>query len=138
MTGVDVAAIRARADAATEGPWVLFRPDSAYTEVWVPRDNATLNLRNGQIEKRDAEFIAHARTDVPALLDRLAEAERQRDDALALCASFDPTSGSGRARAFVGDLRALLSATPTAETVPPRVAGIGGPQNPAQGRGSAE
>ena len=48
MTDLDLDAIEARADAATDGPWV--------------------------VKLLDAEFIAHARTDVPALVAALREA----------------------------------------------------------------
>jgi hypothetical protein len=78
-------AIRARAEAATPGPWdwygygetgrTLYLDNSPYhdlnvlktTDDWPPTD-------------ADAEFIAHARSDVPALLDALdaAEAEIER------------------------------------------------------------
>jgi hypothetical protein len=61
----DLAAIRARAEAATEGPWGS--PDTALAFIsnrsgpimWAGREYATVE---------DAEFIAHARTDIPALL----------------------------------------------------------------------
>jgi hypothetical protein len=45
--------IRTRADAATSGPW----------GVWTSMDNAA--------------FIAHARSDIPYLLDRLAASEQE-------------------------------------------------------------
>lgn len=65
----DYDAIKARAGAATEGPWDVFgqggghnyRPgigsggDIIVAEMWDDRDN-------------DAEFIAHARQDIPTLL----------------------------------------------------------------------
>ena len=68
---LDLNAIKARANAATEGPWGVkdarvFGDDGrtqvctlSGTRAWLP----------------DAEFIAHARTDVPALV---AEVERLR------------------------------------------------------------
>jgi hypothetical protein len=40
---------------------------------------------------------------------QVADLRERVDRALALCAAFDPTSGSGRARAFVSDLRHALS-----------------------------
>jgi hypothetical protein len=52
----------------------------------------------------DAEFIAALRNAAPQLLAASRAVERVR----ALCESFDPTSGSGRARAFVNDLRAAI------------------------------
>jgi hypothetical protein len=67
---VDLAAIKARADAATEGPWA-------------PDRNGVHNQRGECValtyhanKHADAEFIAHARADVPALF---AEVERLRE-----------------------------------------------------------
>jgi hypothetical protein len=85
---LDLDAIEARAEAATEGPWqydgMPLREDAEYGHIvtgggtpgsmrehqicWV---GETLNLRAPE----DAEFIAHARADVPALL---AEVRRLR------------------------------------------------------------
>ena len=88
VTSVDVAAIRARCEAATPGPWraclgsgtYLMRGISAEREMgavaiadcrpdWEPRDTPRTDHRP------DMEFIAAARTDVPALLDALAATE---------------------------------------------------------------
>lgn len=80
---VDVAAIQARADAATPGPWTT-RADGAdgfytaddYYDI-DGADDATVAYGGafedggphvGACSRVDAEFIAHARTDVPALL----------------------------------------------------------------------
>lgn len=58
MSVLDVKAIRARCDAATAGPWI-----------------AHLNGRVSGPEfsalSRDPDFIAHARTDLPACLDEI-------------------------------------------------------------------
>lgn len=95
---VDLEAIRARADAATPGPWRLGGP-AMTSEVWADRDSAgwdafyvaqttrRLNPATDQSEA-DAEFIAAARADVPALLaevtrltTELAEARKLLSDA---------------------------------------------------------
>lgn len=81
---LDHDAIRARADAATEGPWYRDSTTDAngsnYTEnvtrnswdvAMCPGGDALLEARRAQAAK-DADFIAHARTDVPALLDENA------------------------------------------------------------------
>jgi hypothetical protein len=75
----DLAAIAARANAATPGPWCTdnteiyqgseYRADA----FWV---GETCRV-DGPDAPADAEFIAHARTDVPALLARVAELEAQ-------------------------------------------------------------
>jgi hypothetical protein len=92
MTPEQLAAIKARAEAATPGPWVpefsdiylqkygpeycwesgyfvLRSPEGAVVDYWANQaDDSGLLL-----ERPDAEFIANARQDVPALL---AEVER--------------------------------------------------------------
>ena len=79
---LDLAAILARADAATPGPWVVSFPEihslglgGHPTEVvW------QMPFEGGGVEREaDATFIAAARTDVPALVDAL----RVRDAELA-------------------------------------------------------
>jgi len=104
VTGLDLAAIKARADAATPGPWDIWRDLDAqgfYTvgeasgvipegEVWVDGEhNPTAHV----YVIADAEFIAHARTDVPALLARIAEleAERRGYERALLDAAKEPT-----------------------------------------------
>ncbi len=72
---MDVTAIRARAQAATAGPWRRHGAD-----VWADNDGGALfSGRDGSAEvrrqaDRDAEFVAHAREDVLMLLEAL---ERQ-------------------------------------------------------------
>jgi hypothetical protein len=77
---LDLAAIRARADAATPGPWraVDTRVSvdlhdhvvaGSYTEIQPSRDGALVD------EHYDCDFIATARTDVPALVARVVALE---------------------------------------------------------------
>ncbi len=82
MTDLD--AIRARAEAATEGPWHI-NPDNG-THIIRTR-NGDLAAQAGWTEPREqglrnAAFIAHAREDIPALLalidEQQAEIERLR------------------------------------------------------------
>ena len=74
-------AIRSRCEVATLGPWELLRvkTDGANGD-WFLLDEET---RLAIIEKSDANavFIAHARQDIPALLDAL-EAMTRRAEAL--------------------------------------------------------
>lgn len=106
MTPETEAQIRARVDAATEGPWVVFDMDEAekrrgeplnepgqgwyfvWSEPRLPYYGAVLepyreneaaigsacidDSEGGAREQADATFIAHARTDVPLLLDEVA------------------------------------------------------------------
>jgi hypothetical protein len=87
VVGLDTTGIRARAAAATEGPWELWTGCSwrrfgsaptgrAVCEPVTQRDGQPdLYFPNGGQDGPDATFIAHARTDIPALL---AEVRRLR------------------------------------------------------------
>jgi len=78
MSEIDLAAIRARSDAATPGPWRAFHHATEAEVSYVGADgHAVAEVRH----VADAEFIAHARTDVPALLARIAELEADLSDA---------------------------------------------------------
>jgi hypothetical protein len=92
---LDLEVIKARAGAATSGPWRVVCDDSERpTTVWQECTSADHpvaedpgrqyvfdDCRDGELHaepffrEADAEFVAHARTDVPALL---AEVERLR------------------------------------------------------------
>lgn len=99
---LDIAAIRARADAATPGPWHAetdcFDPDNPEIEACVT--NITEDLADHDVlftsttgmnvghrenwataeasrEMRDARFMATARTDVPALCDEVDRLRRE-------------------------------------------------------------
>ena len=101
--------IEARANAATEGPW--YRYGTWPYEVYAPREPdggpyvASVTGDNGRNES-NADFIAHARTDVPYLigqvrwlLDELsaAVADNEKKDA-ALRELFDKVAEMGRAQ----------------------------------------
>ncbi|NDO78254.1 hypothetical protein GKZ75_08460 [Kocuria indica] len=72
MTREQLDAIRERADSATEGRWAW--QEDAVLLAW-DGEEASWVLDHGAAFPEDAEFIAHAREDVPALL---AEVERLR------------------------------------------------------------
>lgn len=82
MTDEQLAAIRARCEAATEGPWTVRQygsPTLGGGEFISGYGVVGPFQRGEQFDSRaDAAFIAHARTDIPALL---AEVERLRGDA---------------------------------------------------------
>ena len=77
MTAADrLNEIEARANAATEGPWEAYRPNPAYRIYEIcsttPQGlDETLAEVSGYNASDDADFIAHARTDVPALMAAL-------------------------------------------------------------------
>jgi hypothetical protein len=67
---LDLQAIRKRAEAATEGPWEV--AGGHRDRVYAKRECLSIAY---DLFEEDAEFIAHAITDVPALI---AEVERLR------------------------------------------------------------
>ena len=81
MGAVDIDAIKARCEAATPGPWYAERggefDDPYYSIPSVCRDRYGDNSLMVGSDKATADFIAAARTDVPALV---AEVERLRDE----------------------------------------------------------
>jgi hypothetical protein len=95
MTDERIAAISARSGAATAGPWTEHGRDVDHDKMVAggrnPGDACGLACEiegppeawhRGQFQKHsDADFIAHAREDVPYLLARLREVERERDEA---------------------------------------------------------
>ena len=79
MTKPDRDAIRARCGAATRGPWV-----KSYDEIHELDKHGHIGLilfwSRMQWQRNfdaDLSFVAHARQDVPALLDALDEAEAE-------------------------------------------------------------
>ena len=86
MTLDELAAIRARLDAATPGPWALGHDTDIngawFAEILVPSHLAALGYIDSS--RADAEFIAHARTDLEQLLaevDHLTQMIRDIDEA---------------------------------------------------------
>ncbi|MFF0409135.1 hypothetical protein ACFYUY_01700 [Kitasatospora sp. NPDC004745] len=97
---LDLAAIQARADAATEGEWWVEEDDRVWTlhgvHARIPSGVPEIGeqILNHQIlkapktgtpyaeywpDRADAEFIAHARADVPALLARVRQLETENE-----------------------------------------------------------
>jgi hypothetical protein len=84
---LDIAAIQARVDAATEGPWEsLFHEltENRNAGYWIMADATLLGSmishkaaipRELDSAKNDAQFIAHAREDIPALIARIRQLE---------------------------------------------------------------
>jgi len=75
----ELAAIAARAEAATAGPWCVegWRGDGVerIVAILAPDDTPLATMEGphtAAATQRDAAFIAHARTDVPRLLAELA------------------------------------------------------------------
>lgn len=78
----DLGAILARVDKASEGPWFAVRDDD---EGMGAVDNRTGEIVSESYETGDGDlaFIAHARTDVPALVAEVRELRFDRFDLLA-------------------------------------------------------
>jgi hypothetical protein len=71
---LDLDAIEARAEAATPGPWIVSGGviHSPIREPWDGKPNAV--IVDAHIFEPNADFIAHARTDIPALVAELRAA----------------------------------------------------------------
>ena len=80
--------IKARADAATEGPWVrdMHSPDMSGRSGWYIRGPRKLGLRSMVLNSRmlsgDAEFIEAAREDVGWLVEQVERLEHWKFEAL--------------------------------------------------------
>lgn len=71
LTEKQLTEIRERAERATDGPWVYEETSFELDEVNDCYGNTVFHI--GSYEVRNAEFIGHARGDIPMLL---AEIER--------------------------------------------------------------
>lgn len=91
--------IKARIEKATPGPW-----DVSYTHGRVDHLRNGIRFTVADLAFRDAEFIAHARTDIPKLLAALeavlshasAEVEDYRDRRGSMI-EYDQLEAAGRA-----------------------------------------
>jgi len=79
---IDLKAIKERESKATPGPWIsIFGLDGRTVyDMSGEKGIVIAKLRKTKREKehQNAEFIAHARDDIPALLEEAEEAERLR------------------------------------------------------------
>ena len=82
---IDLDAIEARANAATPGPWKHEGQEvrAAYHVAFCGEAATSQGATSARDCTRNARFIAHARTDVSALIARVRELEEERDQALA-------------------------------------------------------
>lgn len=101
MTPEQIAEIRARAEATTPGPWRARDAEFFQHIILGPGPTDELGESRPQVVaatqnvgwRSNAEFIAHARTDVPALLDALDAAEATVARVRGLVEDWFPTSG---------------------------------------------
>lgn len=78
MNNIDIQAIEARAHRATRGPWSQADIIGSNLLANVTADFSDPDFVIGiahNLHPRDAEFIAHARTDIPKLIARIRELE---------------------------------------------------------------
>lgn len=83
MTDEELATIEGRANAATPGPWNCRGSYSRRSTIFItagPSEPNGEEIPATADKMDDADFIAHARQDVPALI---AEVRRLRDEAAA-------------------------------------------------------
>ena len=81
----DIDAIRAREQAATPGPWVIATGKRGFgigTTIFEGSEQGRVIMYSAEMGAdmmqyaADCSFCAHARDDIPALLERVAELER--------------------------------------------------------------
>lgn len=89
VTDERLAAIEARVAAAKRAPWQAFRfPGGCFAGrpirgeyllfvSWDGESGAGVAYSDGSLDEGDAEFIAHARQDVPALVREVRRLRRQ-------------------------------------------------------------
>jgi len=116
----DLDQIQARADAATEGPWkaehYAVDEDEGRIRVTSPSDSDIYNTAEA-VRPLDATFIAHARTDVPALiaLVRDQQAKLDRGNAALFDVLHKWRNGDHVNYADIEGIRAAITATEVGE-----------------------
>jgi len=75
---IDIDAIRVRCRAATSGPWKAYRFGS-WLHVCLDNNEDTKTCVAESGLEENAIFIAHARQDIPALLDYISDLESRLD-----------------------------------------------------------
>jgi hypothetical protein len=100
--GVDLADIEARADAAPPGPWTLGnyahdKTDQLFVEwpgreaaVFLDGDGVNLNtFYPKEVDRAAMDFIAHARTDIPALIAEVRRLQLLAEDRKSFAAGLE-------------------------------------------------
>lgn len=107
-------AIQARVDAATEGPWCLTgEPEEVKAVAKYTSANGIstgIYITDLVESDEDAEFIAHARTDVPALLALVREQQARIERGNELVRYLDRLAPGDKH--YAGLIRAALRPTP--------------------------
>lgn len=98
MTPDELRAIRERCEATTLGPWENHNVALFFNVGWVAHGPVALSRDAAEV---DAAFIAHARAEVPRLLDEVERLTRERDAArteLLTLSAWHPHSAVGMLR----------------------------------------
>lgn len=83
MESPDLDAIRARTDAASPEPWIAEAGDEAWS-VRTSEGSLSWDDHGGEVfTPENAAFLAHAREDVPALIEALEKAQARLAEAAA-------------------------------------------------------
>ncbi len=81
LTPDELAAIEARANAATPGLWLAYCPfegdDEVPAEWHVPAALSVATPDYDAMNEADAQFVAHARADIPALIHHIRALEAE-------------------------------------------------------------
>ncbi len=96
LTKEELEEIAKRAEAATPGPWETHDEEANVGEAWVRRavtfpvkSFSEKSIVGSSIDIATAEFIAHARTDIPALLAHIAGLEAEIEKILELAGKHE-------------------------------------------------
>lgn len=103
MTPERLGEIEARANAATRGPWEQDRWEVLDSDGFVLVEHDSCEF----IRIEDADFIAHAREDLPALVSALREAWGARDAALLRAEQAE--GEVARLREVVSEMRTIIT-----------------------------
>lgn len=122
LTDQQLADMRAREEAAFDGPWFTDSLDEVdgTTSIGVATEGDTFIIELGDLDPADAEFIAHARTDVPTLLDEVKQLRRAARSAavifrtVASRADVQQQANPAMLRQAAADLDRLSGVTPAA------------------------
>jgi len=127
LTDEQRAEIRGREAAATKGPWGVVEDRESLTR-WVSSEDGMLDISFGYVgncTQDDAAFVAHARTDVPALLAHLAAEERE--SAHQRAERVRQATEVGLVRSALAEINKVLASRgegPTGDALLGRIAGI--------------
>lgn len=101
LTAADLAAMEARAQAAPAGPWWFYADrDSELYPIMAQcgQEDVVIGqvyMEDRNLDRKTAQFIAHAREDVPCLLAEVRRLRNELDTVCAVVARPVPPSVSG-------------------------------------------